>query len=146
MKRLLCILFAALSLIACQDTKQTSSVLDIISNAQYGDTHACSEWADRYWEVFGKPQSPYFSALTLSINVDVFDSIKHIIENEFGPYELSHLTLPKELISDDGFYWHLSKTSCNEVYYWNNDTLAINWALFEVEDSIGSAYLDIIKK
>lgn len=148
MKRLLYVFFAALLFCACTKSEQTlsPSVLDIITNAQYGDTHACSEWANLYWEVFGTPQSSNFSVLTQRINVETYDSIKHVIEDEFGSYEYSYLTLPKELITDNGFYWHLSKNSCNEVYYWNNDTLAINWALFEVEDNIGYAYLEINKK
>ena len=96
-----------------------------------------------YWEVFGTPQSSDFLALTQRIAVDTYDSIQHVIKNEFGPYEYNHLTLPKELIADSGFYWHLSKTSCNDVYYWYNDTLAIAWSLFEVEDNFGYAYLNI---
>lgn len=147
MQRLLYILFAVLILGSCTKPKQTpeSSVLDIISNAQYGDTHACSNWANRFWEVFGTPQSPDFSALTMRVDVETYDSIKGVIENEFGPFKYSFLTLPKELIADSGFYWHLSKTSCDKVYYWVNDSLSIAWSLFDVEDNIGYAYLDISK-
>ncbi len=143
MKRFLPILIITLSCIACNHTRQTPSVLDIISNARYGDTHACSSWANRYWEVFGHRGEMEFTALTKSITPTTFDSIRHVIEKEFGPYEYDKTNFPKDQITEDGFYWHLSKTCCDEVYYWSNDSLAIAWSLFEAEDSIGHAYLDI---
>lgn len=143
MKRFLPILIIALSCIACNHTRQTPSVLDIISNVRYGDTHACSSWANRYWEVFGHRGEMEFTALTKSITPTTFDSIRHVIEKEFGPYEYDKTNFPKDQITEDGFYWHLSKTCCDEVYYWSNDSLAIAWSLFEAEESIGHAYLDI---
>lgn len=142
MKRLIFILLIALSCIACQNTKQTSSVLDIVSNAQYGNTHACSTWGNRYWEIFGHRGDMDFTALTL-ITPATFDSIRQVINKEFGLSEYDKDNFPEELVTEDGFYWHLSKPSCNEVYYWSNDSLAIAWSLFEVEDNIGYAYLDI---
>lgn len=143
MKRLFPILLIALACVACQNTNHTSSVLDIVSNAQYGDTHACSTWANRYWEVFGHRGEIEFSALTLMISPVTFDSIRQVIENEFGPPEYNKSNFPKERITEEGFYWHLNKPCCDDVYYWSNDSLAIAWSLFEVEDNIGSAYLDI---
>lgn len=143
MRRLFPILLIALSCVACKNTKQTSSVLDIVSNAQYGDTHACSTWANRYWEVFGHRGEIEFSALTLMISPVTFDSIRQVIENEFGPHEYDKSNFPKERITEEGFYWHLSKPCCDDVYYWSNDSLAIAWSLFEVENGIGYAYLDI---
>ena len=143
MKRLIPILLIALSFVACKNSKQASSILDIVSHAQYGDTHACSTWANRYWEVFGHRGEMDFMASTSRITTTTFDSIRQIIENEFGPYEYNKNSFPKERITDDGFYWHLSLPSCDEVYYWSNDSLAIAWSLYEVEDNIGYAYLDI---
>ena len=143
MRRLFPILLIALSCVACKNTKQKSSVLDIVANSRYGDTHACSIWANRYWEVFGHRGEMEFSALTLMISPATFDSIKQVVENEFGPHEYNKTNFPKEQITEEGFYWHLSKPCCDEVYYWSNDSLAVAWSLFEVEDNIGSAYLDI---
>lgn len=143
MKRLFPILLIVLSCVACTHTRQTSSVLDIISDAQYGDTHACSSWANRYWEVFGHRGEMDFMASTSRITPATFDSIRQIIDNEFGSYEYDKDNFPKERITEDGFYWHLSLPSCDDVYYWSNDSLAIAWSLFEVEDNIGYAYLDI---
>ena len=143
MKRLIPILLIAISFVACQNAKQPSSILDIVSHAQYGDTHAYSTWANRYWEVFGHRGEMDFTASTSRITPTAFDSIRQIIENEFGSYEYDKDNFPKELITEDGFYWHLSKSLCNDVYYWLNDSLAIAWSLFEVEDNIGYAYLDI---
>jgi len=142
-KRLFPILLISLSCVACKNAKQTSSILDIVSNAQYGDTHACSTWANRYWEVFGHRGEMDFMASTSRITPTTFDSIRQIIENEFGTYEYNKYNFPKERITEDGFYWHLSLPSCDDVYYWSNDSLAIAWSLYEVEDNIGYAYLDI---
>lgn len=119
------------------------SILDIVNKAEYGDTHACAEWHGRYWEVFGNQGDPEFTGMTTRISTTSFDSIKHEIEEEFGPYTYCKATLPKDFIADDGFYWHLSKLSCDDVYYWKNDTLFIAWSLFEVDDNYGYAYLDI---
>ena len=143
MKRIFTILLIVLSCVACKNTKQTVSVLDIVSNAQYGDTHACSKWANRYWEVFGHQGSMDFSAFTMMITPATFDSIRQVIEKEFGPHEYDKTNFPKERITEESFYWHLSKQCCEDVHYWSNDSLAIAWSLFEVEDNIGSAYLDI---
>lgn len=143
MKRLFPILLITLSCVACKNAKQASSVLDIVSNARYGDTHACSTWANRYWEVFGHRGEMDFMASTSRITPTTFDSIRQIIENEFGAYEYNKDNFPKERITEDGFYWHLSKSSCDDVYYWSNDSLAIAWSLYEVEDNIGYAYLYI---
>lgn len=119
------------------------SILEIVDKAQYGDTHAYAEWQGRYWEVFGNRGDAKFSALTTRIYTTSFDSIKKVIDDEFGPCEYSKANMPKDLISEDGFYWHLSRLSCDDVYYWSNDTLSIAWALFEVQDDYGYAYLDI---
>lgn len=124
-------------------TQEKSSILDIVANAQYGETHAFSEWHGRYWEVFGHRGDPEFTGVTSRISIAAFDSIKREIEGEFGPYEYSKATLSKELITNEGFYSHLSKTSCDDAYYWSNDTLLMAWTLFDVQDDYGHAYLDI---
>ena len=142
-RKLIFIFLISLSCVACKNVKQTSSILDIVSNARYGDTHACSTWANRYWEVFGHRGEMDFMASTSRITPITFDSIRQIIENEFGTCEYNKDNFPKERITEDGFYWHLSLPSCDDVYYWSNDSLAIAWALYEVEDNIGYAYLDI---
>ena len=106
------------------------SVFGIVDNAQYGETHAFSEWHGRYWEVFGNPGDSKFTAMTSRISTTSFDSIKQEIDEEFGPCEYSKANMPKDLVSEDGFYWHLSKPSCDDVYYWSNDTLVIAWVSY----------------
>ena len=124
-------------------TQEKSSILDIVDNAQYGESHAFSEWHGQYWEVYGLRGDAEFTGMTSRISIASFDSIRREIENEFGPYEYSKATLPDELIEDEGFYWHLSKPSCEDAYYWSNDSLLIAWTLFEVQDNCGLAYLDL---
>ena len=143
MKRLVYILLIALSLFSCKKSEQPkSSILDLFTNAYYGDMHSISEWDNRFWEIFPSTGKVEISALTFNVSVAYFDSLKQVIENEFGAYDQCKATVPKELIADTGAYWHLSK-ACYDAYYWSNDTLSIVWALQDLTDSIGYAYLDI---
>lgn len=58
MKKTWLILLFAFALCACKHTQQETHVSDIFLNAQYGDTHAISEWAGRHWEIFGNANTP----------------------------------------------------------------------------------------
>ena len=143
MKQHLAILLIALSFFSCKKSEQPkSSVLDLFTNAYYGDMHSFSEWDNRFWEVFPNHGKVEISALTFDVSIAYFDSLRQVIEDEFGAYEQCKATVPKELIADTGYYWHLSK-ACYDAYYWSNDTLAIAWALHDLTDSVGYAYLDI---
>ena len=44
------------------------------------------------------------SALTFNVSITYFDSLRQVIENEFGAYEDCKATVPKELIADTGTY------------------------------------------
>ena len=143
MKRLIPLVLIVFSFFSCQKTEQPkSSVLDLFTNSYYGDMHSFSEWDNRFWEVFPNHGKVEISALTFNVSIAYFDSLRQVIENEFGAYENCKATVPKELIADTGTYWHLSK-ACYDAYYWSNDTLAIAWALHDLTDSVGYAYLDI---
>ena len=143
MRRIILILLVVISLFSCKKSEQPkSSVLDLFTNAYYGDMHSFSEWDNRFWEVFPNHGKVDISALTFDVSIAYFDSLRQVIENEFGPYEHCKATIPKELIADTGYYWHLSK-ACYDAYYWSNDTLAIAWALHDLTDSVGYAYFDI---
>ena len=143
MKRLIPLVLIVFSFFSCQKTEQPkSSVLDLFTNAYYGDMHSFSEWDNRFWEVFPNHGEVEISALTFNVSIAYFDSLRQVIEDEFGAYEQCKATVPKELIADTGYYWHLSK-ACYDAYYWSNDTLAIAWALHDLTDSVGYAYLDI---
>ena len=143
MKRFVYILVIALLFISCKKSeKPKSSVLDLFTNAYYGETHGFSEWDNRYWELFHNHGKVEMSALTLDVSIAYFDSLRQVIENEFGAYEYCKATVPKEWIADTGRYWHLSK-ACYDAYYWSNDMLTVAWALHDLTDSVGYAYLDI---
>ena len=110
MKRLIPLVLIAVSFFSCQKTEQPkSSVLDLFTNAYYGDMHSFSEWDNRFWEVFPNHGKVEISALTFNVSIAYFDSLRQVIENEFGAYENCKATVPKEFIADTGSYWHLSK-------------------------------------
>ena len=49
MKRLIRLVLIAFSFFSCQKTEQPkSSVLDLFTNAYYGDMHSFSEWDNRF--------------------------------------------------------------------------------------------------
>lgn len=146
MKKTWLILLFAFVLCACKHTQPETHVADIFLNAQYGDTHAISEWADRHWEIFGNANTPEFEALTLGISPEGFDSILNIVCNDYGQPTYNHNTLPQELIPDanTGTFWMAWK-DYNQFYYWCSDTMNIGFGLFENElvDGLGSAWLYI---
>ena len=120
-------------------------VSDIFLNAQYGDTHAISDWAGRHWEIFGNAASPDFEALTLRISPYTFDSIRALICQEYGAPTYNHHTLPSELVpqADTGTFWMAWKEH-NQFYYWCKDTVNIGWGLFGMDStSMGYAWLYI---
>lgn len=88
---LLFVLFSCSSV----QTSQTGSVMDIVHNAHYGDTHAYSEWHNRYWEVFGEEGKYVFSALTTRCpDMSLFDSLVSDITNQLGNPDKVHLYVP----------------------------------------------------
>lgn len=146
MKETWYILIFTLALCSCKHTKPETHVSDIFNNAQYGETHAVSEWAGRHWEIFGNDTTRDFEALTLRISPEGFDSIVTIICNDYGQPTYNHNTLPQELIpdADTGTFWMAWKDH-NQFYYWCSDTMNIGFGLFEKElvDGLGSAWLYI---
>lgn len=130
------------------DNKQNDvHVLDIVSNAVWGENHAYSERNGKTWEVSGDAQS--FYALYAPVSVSEFDSMKAVISADFGDPTYTNLTLPAELIpsADTGTFWMAWK-SHNRFCYWCNDTINIGWGLFEEEllNDTGYAYLYIENK
>ena len=148
MTRLISILMCSLALCACNRTSQNDvHVLDIVSNAVWGENHAYSEWNGKTWEVSGDARS--FQALYAPVSVSGFDSIKAVISADFGEPTYTNHTLPAELIPtvDTGTFWMAWK-SHNRFCYWCNDTINIGWGLFEEEliNDTGYAYLCIERK
>ena len=110
MKQVLYIFLIATALCACNRTSRENcneSVLDIIDNASYGDTHASSTWANRKWEFFGKPGDDNYEALTNNISVSEFNDLAKLISEEFGEPTYDKLDFPEELIpdADTGTFW-----------------------------------------
>jgi hypothetical protein len=144
-KQLFSILFVALALVACNRTSTKDvHVLDIESNAVWGENHAYSEWNGRMWEVSRDAHS--FQAEEAPISIAAFDSISAIISADFGEPTYTNLTLPAELIpsADTGTFWMAWK-NYNRFCYWCNDTISIGLGLFEKElvNDAGYAYLYI---
>ena len=149
------IVIIATALCACNRTSENDEhvsqndvhVLDIVSNAVWGENHAYSDWNGKTWEVSG--DTMLFQALCAPISVSAFDSISAIISAEFGEPTYTNHTLPEELIpsTDTGTFWMAWK-SHNRFCYWCNDTVNIGWGLFEEElvNDTGYAYLHIEKK
>lgn len=139
-------LIAALSIMfaSCRNPKgDNPHLLDIVANAQYGETHAYSEWHGRYWELFQSKADPNsFSALTLRISTESFDSITTLINEEYGRYLYDDKSAPKELICDTCVLW-IGTKDYTKYYYWSLDTLSIMWGLMEAESGMGYAYLDL---
>lgn len=145
MKRFYFLITFALALIACNKPQDNPSVLDIITNAQYGETHAISLWAGRSWEFFGMPGETDFEALTTSIPADTFDSIADLITAELGEPTYDKLSFPKELTpaADTGVFWMAWKEN-DMFFYWCCDTMVVGLSLNDSHPSgIGSAYLYI---
>ena len=148
MKQLISILLIALALVACNRTSPKNiHVLDIVSNAVWGESHAYSDWNGRTWEVSGAEKD--FQALNAPVSITAFDSICAIISADFGEPTYTNLTLPAELIpsADTGTFWMAWK-SYNRFCYWCNDTINIGLGLFEKElvNDAGYAYLYIERK
>lgn len=145
MKQFISILSIALALVACNRTSTKDvHVLDIESNAVWGENHAYSEWNGRTWEVSRDAHS--FQAEEAPISIAAFDSISAIISADFGEPTYTNLTLPAELIpsADTGTFWMAWK-SYNRFCYWCNDTINIGLGLFEEElvNEAGYAYIYI---
>ena len=76
MKRLIPLVLIVFSFFSCQKTEQPkSSVLDLFTNAYYGDMHSFSEWDNRFWEVFPNHGKVEISALTFNVSIAYFDSL-----------------------------------------------------------------------
>lgn len=88
------------------------SIMDILHNARYGETHAYSEWHNRYWEVFGEEGKYVFSAMTTRCpDMSLFDSLVSEITCELGNPDKARLYVPmmRDWPEDrlDGFAeWH----------------------------------------
>ena len=145
LSHILTIVIITTALCACNRTSQKDvRVLDIVSNAVWGENHAYSEWNGKTWEVSGDAQS--FQALYAPVSVSEFDSMKAVISADFGEPTYTNLTLPAELIpsADTGTFWMAWK-NYNRFCYWCNDTINIGLGLFEKElvNDAGYAYLYI---
>lgn len=157
MKKICYIIVFAVAICCCSrpqpeshisDIQPETHISDLFRNAQYGGSHASSEWAGRFWEIHNVDTSSFFEAATSQISPCGFDSILTILCNDYGQPTYNHNTLPKELIPpiDTGTYW-MSKKSYNQVYYWCSDTLNVSFGLFEKEliNGKGYAYLYIVR-
>ena len=105
-KRFLIAFMLATVLCACtRPSGNDEHVLDIMSNAVWGENHAYSEWNGRMWEVSRDAHS--FHAEEAPISIAAFDSISAIISADFGEPTYTNLTLPTELIpsADTGTFW-----------------------------------------
>jgi hypothetical protein len=131
-------------LASCENVKRSSPHLfEIIANAQYGETHAYSEWCGRYWEVFQSKDDPNnFCASTTRISISSFDSITTLINEEYGEYLYNDKTAPAGLICDTCVLW-IGTKDFTKYYYWEVNSLTIMWGLMEAKSGIGYAYLDL---
>lgn len=91
----------------------SGSIMNILHNAQYGETHAFSEWHNRYWEVFGEEGKYVFSAMTTRCpDMSLYDSLISEITCELGNPDKACLYVPMmedwpEDSPDFGFAeWH----------------------------------------
>ncbi len=148
---ILCFMFVALLSVGCCTTSSETSassetsVLDIISNAQYGENHASSEWAGRNWEFFGEEGGSVFQALATNISLSEFDSLSRLISSELGEPTYDKMDFPKELIpgADTGAFWMAWKDN-DMFYYWCSDTLVVGFSIGDSEpNDIGYSYLYI---
>ena len=125
--------------------QQLTPLRELVANSVYGETHAYSEWNNRYWEVFGEKGGEDYYALTTSISTDIFDSICGLICCEYGEPTYTDHNFPESLIpkADTGTFWMTAKQN-DRYYYWCNDSLVIGFSLADSYPSgIGYAYLSI---
>lgn len=79
------------------ESTRPESVMDLPSNAVYGETHAYCTWHNRYWEVFGKEGELPFEALLASDADSIIDSLVIEISAECGHDPVyAHTDLPYE--------------------------------------------------
>ena len=122
-----------------------SPLRDLVANSVYGETHAYSEWNNRFWEVFGEKGGDDFYALTTSISTYTFDSIRGLICREYGAPTYDVHSFPKSLIPkvDTGAFWMTAK-QYDRYYYWCCDSLIVGFSLAESHPSgVGYAYLSV---
>lgn len=140
-----------LTFAACKTTykqQENLSILQIIDSAQYGRTHAFSEWQGMYWEVFVPDDSAtHFEALEASYKYSQFLYVKNIIEEEFGEPQYNNLSMPSDLsmAPHDNIIDYIEYNPGYQCYWWINDTLAIilDYTPDGSPDTCGSSWLKI---
>lgn len=99
---------------------QPESIMDIVHNSVYGETHAYCLWHNRYWEVFGEEGKYIFSAMTTRCpDMSLFDSLVSDITNEMGNPVKAHLYVP--MMED----WPENHPDF-EFAEWHNDSVRVS--------------------
>lgn len=121
-------------------TTQPESIMDLMHNSVYAETHAYSLWHNRYWEVCGEKGKFPFEALLAKDAESIRDSLFIEISAECGGEPAyAHTDLPFErdeenndvIISDTAYLYFTA------FYTWYLDDFRIDMYYRRIDNAIG---------